>query len=349
MDESNLLPLERVFKRRAAEKSGIPYPNEQYFDRYSGIVNYLREFIYPFIDAGLAALSEDEGIYTDHGPDHFDEVVRYAGYLLGCESGSESVDQLSTYELYVLLVAIRLHDAGNMYGRERHEKKAFDLLREMGPLSGDEFEKRFIAGIAEAHGGKTISGNKDTIGRLTESKKWGSVEIKPRVLAAIVRFADEICESRPRAATVLLGNNALPKKNEIFHKYAECIKAVNVKSKEKSLEIQFGFIVDDALRKWGKGVAPNQTEDVFLIDEILDRLEKMFRERQYCARYMRGVCDVERIRANVEIFDSEGQTVKEIEIRSDEEGYPESSSTLRTKYINGAALEVELRSARESK
>jgi hypothetical protein len=345
MDETKILPLERVFRRKAQEKSELPYPNEDYFDRYSGIVNYLRDSIYPFIDAGLAALSEDDGIYTLHGPDHFDEVVRYAGHLLGCESGSESMNQLTAYELYVLLVAIRLHDAGNMFGREGHEKRAFQLLLQMGPLSGpDEFEKKFIAGIAEAHGGKTPTGDKDTISQLTESKTWGCIEIKPRVLAAIVRFADEICESRPRAAKVLLVNNALPRKNEIFHKYAECIKSVKVRTIEKAVEIQFAFMVGDALRKWGKGVAIHSIIDVFLIDEILDRLDKMFRERRYCARYMRGVCNVERIKASVEIFDSEYQTIKELEILSDEEGYPESTSSLTAKYISGSALEAELRS-----
>lgn len=344
MDETDLLPLERVFKTKADTESGLAFANEHYFDRYNGIVNHLRIRVYPSIDAGLAALSKDHGLYTLHGPDHFDEVVRNAGYLLGCETGSESIQSLTAYELYVLLVAIRLHDAGNMFGREGHEKHVFKLLKDMGELSGsDNFEKRFIADISEAHGGKTVNGSKDTIGRLPDKRTYGIAEIRPRLLAAIVRFADEICENRLRAAEVLLENNLVQRKNEVFHKYASSIKSNKVRSDESALEMKFAFAVDDALRKWGKIGTDGLIEDTFLIEEIYDRMDKMFVEREYCARYMRGVCEVDRIRVNVEIFDSNSyQTIKEIALSNEEEGYPNIASSLRQKHPDGESLQLEL-------
>ncbi len=343
MDKPDL-PLEILFENKSQDKSELPHLTTDPFNTYTSIVNYLRSDIYPLIDAGLAALSEDNGFYTLHGPEHFDEVVRYAGLLLGCERGDEVLNHLSAYELYVLLLAIRLHDAGNMYGREGHEKRVFQILKQMGKLSGsDEFEKRFIADIAEAHGGKAPDGSKDTIGQLKESVSYGSVEIRPRLLAAIVRFADEICESRPRAANTLLETSDLPKKNEVFHKYASSIKSVKVKTTEKSVEIKFAFSVNDAHRKWGKGQG-GIMQEVYLIDEILDRLEKMFLERQYCTKFMRDICNIERVRADIEIFDDNYQTIKDIHILSEEEGYPVSAYRLREKYIqySGEKLHEEL-------
>jgi hypothetical protein len=272
-------------------------------------------------------------VFTSHGPDHFDEVVKYAGLLLGCERGDEIIG-LSAYELYVLLLAIRLHDAGNVYGREGHEKKAFQILRTMGELSGpDDVEKKFVADIAEAHGGVTADGSKNTVGRLGELESIGSIEVRPRLLAAIVRFADEISESRPRAAGYLLKEGALPKHNEVFHKYASCIKSVNVKPAERTVSLKYVFSAEDAKRKWGKGKDENQVTDVFLIDEIFERLDKMFLERRYCVRFMRSICNVERIRADIKIHDEDHSTVFEFAV-DEEEGYPTSALTLSHKYTS---------------
>ena len=214
-----LLPLEKILLARDTDISQRADLGESLFQTYQGIVQYLRRDVYPLIDAGLAALSEGGGFFTLHNGSHFDEVVKYAGLLLGCRDGSEDLRLLSAYELYVLLVAIRVHDAGNAYGREEHEKRAFQILQEMGALSGpDNIEKKMIADIAEAHGGKTPDGSKDTIGALRDPAHSGSEILRPRLLAAITRFADEICESRPRAANLLLKGGALPKQSEVFHK-----------------------------------------------------------------------------------------------------------------------------------
>jgi hypothetical protein len=345
MSTPNLLPLEKIFQKKAEErKSEFPHFSEDYFGIYVNIVNYLKQHVYPLIDAGLASNSEESGFYTLHNAEHFDDVVKYAGYLLGCDHGDEPVD-LSAYELYVLLIAIRLHDAGNAFGRERHEKRAFFILRDMGKLSGpDDFEKRFIADIAQAHGGKAPDGTKDTIRLLKNKLTYIHADLRPRLLAAITRFADEICETNFRAANLLLSAGALPEHSEVYHKYASTIKRVKVKRAEKSMSLQYAFSVEDARRTWGKGSKAN-VQKVFLMDEILERLEKLFLERQYCSRFMRGVCDIERVRAHIEIFNSDFQTVKEILIVNEEEGYPLSAEALKDKYseFTGAMLQEALK------
>jgi hypothetical protein len=304
MSSINLLPLEILLQRKASDICENPNTTDNLFETYTNIVGYLRRNIYPLIDVGLAALSEEAGFYTLHGSEHFDEVVKYAGYLLGYERGDEdNICPLNAYELYVLLLAIRLHDAGNAYGRERHEKRAFFILNQMGVLAGsDTFEKRLIADIAEAHGGKTLNNSKDTIGQLTEKKTYGSVDIRPRLLAALVRFADEICENRRRAANLLLDNQSLPKHSEVYHKYASSIKSVKVRPSEKLLDLRFAFSIQDLIRKWGKKKTEHGVEEVFLTDEIFERLEKMFIERQYCNKFMREICNIERMRIDIEIY-----------------------------------------------
>ena len=167
----HLHPLEKVFERMAGtHRSSFPNTTIDYCVLYKGLVQHLRSNIYKDVDAGLAANTIEHGLYTAHNSEHFDEVVLYAGELLGVKDGSEDVKNLSPYELYVLLVAIRVHDAGNIHGREEHERKCFTVLRNCGAASGDDdAEKKIIGSIAQAHGGKTPAGDKDTIGALDPS------------------------------------------------------------------------------------------------------------------------------------------------------------------------------------
>lgn len=164
------LPLEKFFARKAtAFPSALPIMSNNYVLQYEGFLNYLRVNLYPGIDVGLAANSDESGFYTAHNGEHFDEVVRFAGKLLGIETGDEDLAliDLSPYELYILLMAIRIHDVGNIEGRERHEQRCFKVLKDSGAASGaDDTEKKIIARIAQAHGGRTTAGSRDTIGAI---------------------------------------------------------------------------------------------------------------------------------------------------------------------------------------
>ena len=337
-DIPNSQILERIFQAHSKDKSKFPRMPNDYYVQYANFVNLLRADIYPQVDAGLASNSATPGYYTAHNAEHFDEVVRYAGDLLGAsEANRDSWDVLSPYELYVLLVAIRIHDVGNLEGREQHEKKCFKFLNMYEQaLGGDRAELKVIAKIAEAHGGK-INGNKDTIHFLNPQEKVGNITIRPRLLASILRFADEICESRNRAATYALKRGALPPHSEIYHKYAAAIKSSHYGSSERRLTLEFQLEVNDVIRKWGKAILKTgdevSLEEDYLIDEILDRLDKMNRERKYCNIYSRGVYAVESIRATIRVVDDELDTLEEIPVPEImDAGYPdEDNGKLRDK------------------
>jgi hypothetical protein len=319
----NLLPLEKVFVRKATDKSKFPRLDVDYVKLYDGLLHHLRTNFYQHIDTSLAQNSAIPGIYTAHNSSHFDEVVRYAGDLLGIKTGEEDV-ALSSYELYVLLVAIRIHDAGNIHGREDHEKKCFFVLRSFGAVSGDDVtEKKVIALIAQAHGGETSSGDKDTIGELQAEEHMGNTLIRPRLIAAIVRFADEICENKNRSASYLLNNGLIPKHNEAFHRYASAIKSNIVSSKDHRLTLQYQINIEDISQPWGCVVKGENTE-IYLIDNILERLEKMDRERRYCNRFSREIYTIDYIRASIRIVND---NLDEIELITVPElcdsGYPD--------------------------
>ena len=334
---SRLLPLEEYFQRLADVKySDMPHMRNDYFTQYQQMLNVFRNSYYDKIDAGLAALSQAPGFYTAHDSTHFDEVVVHAGNLLNIgavnigELNRTSLTALNAYEVYLLLAAIRVHDVGNMYGRDRHEKKCFGILQDMGTSGGvDSTERKIIAKIAQAHGGKTSTGSKDTIGDLEVISQNGHVSYRPRLLAGIVRIADEICENGRRAAGVLLNSASLPKHSEIYHRYAASITGNRWDHASRTLTIAFEVQLSHIERAWGCEVRKSENEDelseVFLVDEIFARLEKMDRERRYCNIYTREAFTIDAIKATLDILDDTDHEVIDsirIPVLSDS-GYPD--------------------------
>lgn len=336
--------LEKIFIAKSSETSKFPRMPNNYYTQYCGFVNMLRVDIYPQVDTGLAVNSEAHGYYTAHNSEHFDEVVRYAGDLLGAsEDNIDTWSVLSPYELYVLLVAIRIHDVGNIHGRDDHEKKCFPfLLQHQALVGGDPSELKIIAKIAESHGGY-INGNKDTIGELHTTETIANIEIRPRLIAATLRFADEICEHSGRAARYLLKHGILPPQSEVYHKYAAAIKGSKYATKEQTVRVEFELKTEHVSKPWGCGIRKDgdkEIDSVYLIDEILDRLEKMNRERKYCNMYTRGIYAVEAIRAKITIVDDHHDQIESIRVPDlIDTGYPDKSSkSLREQLIEHSGI-----------
>lgn len=320
-----LFPLEKYLKDHAAAVADFPNGNTGYFDRYISLKNWLRQNVWHLI--GAATSAEDGGLYTDHSQDHFNQVIRFAGKLLGMEDQGSHTG-VTPYEAYLILVAILLHDSGNVFGRAGHEKKAYQILRDAGSsVYTDNFEAKEMARLASVHGGKVLDAtggeDKDTIGAMQwpHNRSYLGVSYRPNLVAAIVRFADEICEDSSRAAMYLLENNAVVKASEVFHHYAASIRSVDVDLADKSIQLDYLVDIKQVENKVGK-----IAEEVYLIDEIFCRLEKMDCERRYCLRFMAEICQIHRVRASITIVrDEDMDEVKldRLEVLLQESGYPD--------------------------
>jgi hypothetical protein len=331
-----LLPLEKLFLERVnARPTELPHMSTDYFSQYVQLLNIFRTEYYPKVDAGLAVNSSEPGFYTAHDSEHFDEVVLHAGNLIGAESAltkdmTSTVSELNAYELYVLLVAIRVHDVGNMYGRGNHEKKCFQILRDVGGAAGfDDRDKKAIANIAQAHGGKTATQSKDTIGQLDVKVLANNGSFRPRLIAGIVRIADEICENRRRAASVLLGQSLLPKHSEIYHQYAASLTGNRWSPEDRALHITFEAQLCKVEKAWGCAQRldgnQNSVTETYLLDEIFSRLQKMDLERRYCNVFTREIFTIDAIKASITITDDFHELIETIKIPElSDRGYPEN-------------------------
>lgn len=331
MSNSSQLPLELHFADVAAKRQAEFPDSNNYWDRYWSMLTVLREQFYKHVNVGLAVHSGSiAGVYTDHSGDHFDEVVKYAGMLAGID-GSEANDLLKPFEIYLLLMGIRLHDAGNLLGRDGHEKKALEIYKlATPPASRDRFETQVITKIAQYHGGKTSTGSKDTISQLKEVDHLGSsTPFRPRMVAALVRLADEICEHRGRVSPHLIDLGGVPPQNMLYHLYAAAIKSSVVNRREKSVSLQYVLHKRHLLTPYEDATRPGERK--YLLDETFDRLGKLNLERIYCNQFLDPPLQISRVIATVAIVDGpdDEETLKECLVEIKPEGYPNDDQKWR--------------------
>lgn len=318
-------PLEKFFLKKVAGQDASELPLEDtYASLYSTTLANLVRDIYPDIDIGLAMHSKPKGIYTYHNKSHFDDVVDRAGELLERSNQSKGKNKklrLNTYELFVLLVAIRIHDAGNCLGRDQHEKKCYEILEEVGganfPFGAEEI--RVISDIAQAHGGTIDGVNKDVISVLQKEDRINGKQVRSQRIAAIVRFSDEVAESRLRSLTFLASRRKIPRANQMYHAYANSITTSNIEPHESGMRVILNYRVE--LKNLNKKYGKDEGSEC-LIDEIRKRLVKMNRERIYCNRFLDESERISTIAAFVRVADK-GKIIWGHEYHIHDEGYPQ--------------------------
>jgi hypothetical protein len=313
--------IEDWFLKIPMKDNIFPY-NYNYVKEYQAISNHLNHWVHPFVNTG--AMMRDGGCLTDHGPEHIKKVILRATELL------RSINcKLNEYEVFVLLMAIHIHDIGNIKRRKGHEINSLIVLNEVGGLrkGSDRIEWDVIFEIAEAHGGDP----KDKISDL-EPEKILNFDVNKPLLAAILKFADELADDRTRANRYELIQETLPEESLIYHKYAYALHSVNVDSITKEVSLLFDVEEDDVNRTYLKKVKDEQGNWVdtqqYLIDEIYERTLKTHLERSYCVRFMRPHIEIDVVRVTITVtlneVDSRDHKRKKRKISYDlgERGYP---------------------------
>ena len=304
----------------------FPLIGKSYTSIFNRIEYIMNEKWHPCVNLG-AAIS-DKQLLTDHGPKHVQSVILHSLDII------KSSNELNGYEIFLLLIAIHFHDVGNIYGREEHEQKIANILDN----SEDEFnldiaEREIITSIATAHGG-TIDEDKDTIRYIVADQEYDSVLIRPKLLAAILRFADEISDDISRSFT----NNEIeiPKENEVYHAYSNSLSPVSING--NTIKFHYRIQYNDAIHKLGKG-----KDFIYLYDEIFIRLSKCMCELEYCRKYSDGIIKINTLDIQIDIIkkDSTFKPFKREFFRLSLHGYPNKSSFNIRDYMESINNELE--------
>ena len=296
----------------------FPSKDIDWTEQFFRFEEYMNDKWHKNVNLG-AALSGD-GLLTDHGVQHISSVIRHAYEIL--------VDpmQLTGYEIFLLLISIHFHDLGNISGRLDHEKKIVDIIEEMGTLLPlDVAEKIFVTAIATAHGGY-IDGDKDTIRAINVDKQYDGVNIRCQLLAAILRFADEISDDLYRADFKGID---VPEKNEVYIEYSRSLVPITINGET----LKYTFYVQHELtqKKIRKG-----KEEVYLYDEILDRTTKCMRELEYCKKYAYNFIQLTTMDVTINfLYPKSSLKIREtLAYRLTLHGYPDEKNTTITNYLD---------------
>jgi len=100
------------------------------------------------------------------------------------------------------LTAILWHDVGMVIDRATHAELVYEMIEKVSDMFPNPTIKGLVAQIANAHKGSSSLDNLPVESYCTIEKS--GQEVNPAMLAAIVRFADEISENHTRASLQLL-------------------------------------------------------------------------------------------------------------------------------------------------
>jgi hypothetical protein len=277
-----------------------------------------------------SAIKSDPLVYlNNHGPGHVEMVIDKVSELL--QNFKEG--HLSPYEGFFLLCAIQTHDIGNVFGRKNHETHCKRILEEKGkPFIPDTFERRVIEKLALVHSG-ACGDDLDTIQHLPLVKKLNYHNLRKRLLAALLRFGDELADDSSRADREALEQDRIPESSLIYHRYSEALHTVKIgkdsETRRNQIYLVYEFNSDIAMHQFNKN--GNQR---YLLDEIYDRTLKMERERRYCMRFLRPCLTLDAIRVEITISNLKNPYEYDpITYTLEENGYPIEPSSGKIKEI----------------
>lgn len=220
---------------------------------------------------------------------------------------------------------------------ERNLNKIFD--EKCKDIIIDNPEKRAIKSIAMAHGGKNRLGTRDTISNLPNIEYVLGEEIHPRLLASIVRFADELADDSTRASRGPLEFSIVGDNSILYQNYSKSLHTVVLDKESRFLNgnhdifirLVYEINTDDIKKKYNCGVY-----EKYLLDEIYDRTLKMERERRYCIKFFGTFINISKIVVIINIYsDTTLEKIDTISYTLEDCTYPDNPQSGNIKAIAG--------------
>lgn len=291
------------------------FPNgHNYVATYKKFKEFMDDYIHPNVVYMTHRLDSEIDL-NDHSAKHVEMIIRKISMILWKDDSNSCNLELNPYEMFILLMAIQIHDAGHIYeGRDKHAENAHKLLSELNQYTVTTPESVLINKIARAHFGKN-----DPIGNLEEDTEISSIKVRTKILAALLRFGDELADEHSRSSNYLLDEDMISPKSKLFHAYSHSLYSFTPRVLSHDVQMKFSLNKAMCTNTYKKG-----DKDIFLLDEIYCRTTKTFLECMYYNRFV----PVEVRLASVSViicFDDE-ETYQEffpsIKYRIEEKGYP---------------------------
>src|SRR5262245_4211387 len=222
--------------------------HEPLLERYTVLKNRLSNVEYGYSAAGFP-----EG--NDHGPGHIERVLEKLSALLG----PNPLAELGPYELFLAMMSVLYHDVGLLKGRAGHAGASAVLVGDeqndyvIHPLDRDVIR----AAVASHSSDKRID---EETANFPDPLLIGDQLVRPRVIAALVRFADELDEDFRRADPKLQERLGIPDTSQFFWEF--CQRITGIRPDHANLVVQVHVRLEPT--DIGRTVRIGTTEQSFL-------------------------------------------------------------------------------------
>jgi hypothetical protein len=252
---------------------GLQGADASFSEKYRLMKNRLLNVEYEHWAAGFP-----EG--NNHGRGHITRVLGYLDLLLG----SQPLKYLDPYELFLAMMSILYHDIGLLQQRKKHA----DISKVL--LEGDTndayiinaIDKDIIAAAVVSH-----SSSKDIAkecSRFLQEEIVGKHRARPRVIAALVRLADELDEDHRRADPILQRRLNLPPESHFFWLFCQRVHGIRPNLLSKRIDFSLALEAADTTTY---GPVPGGKVRHF-IAFVAEKLAKINQERVAVNRFLPG-------------------------------------------------------------
>jgi hypothetical protein len=283
--------------------------NQYFFEKYILFKHILFDQFYDLV-------REKHPGYTDHSHKHIKGILKKANDLCSHRidpNNDNHSDFLNIYEVYLLLMSIIFHDVAMIIEKREGHAEIQDILKLFDNVILLEEEKEWIRKIVKCH---TSSADINIEIPFDEKLVSADYKIHPRFIAAMLRLADELDESKARANIIGLETGSIPKNQIIFHEISKAFDGISPSTISQSINIELSVRKSQLFRKYKK---LQKTGQVIFVDEILDRIEKINNERKYCMSFTKYYIEYSSIELKLFIWnDKKDKLLKTIEYTFDD-------------------------------
>lgn len=207
---------------------------------------------------------------NNHGPSHIRRVLVKLDQILD----SNKQKHINCYELFLAMMSILYHDIGIMRQRQDHGIISKNILNSdiNDAYIIDPFDKEIISAAVVSHSGsKSIETECQCFSQEETIKDY---KVRPKVIAALVRLADELDEDSRRADLKLQERLNIPESSLFFWRFCQRIQGIMPIFSNKKIQFDIKLLSEDIELE---GLTPNGKR--FFTDFFAEKLDKFNKER----------------------------------------------------------------------
>jgi hypothetical protein len=218
---------------------------------------------------------------NNHGRGHIRRVLENLDNLLG----PIPLQSINEYELFLSMMSILYHDIGMLRQRKGHEMISGELLKgdEHDSYIVNPIDKQIITAAVVSH--SSSQHIEEQCSKFSATELVGPHNARPRVVAALVRLADELDEDHRRADPLLqrrLDLERLYPESVFFWLFCQRVRGVRPNLAAKQIDFNLAFENEDTTKY---GSVPGGRMRSFIAFSA-EKLAKINGERVYVNRFL---------------------------------------------------------------